>query len=417
MAPGEPTNFGNMYTSTTSTTTSTDTTTTSVWADGTSSAVVENWRLNFQNEYLMYQYPTVDDSDCCTNPVMSEEERKAAEEKEKAAEQKAENLLKEIVHRVVFNKYKKKGYIEVEGESGKVYRIWKDRQIEVFERTRRKGKKTERKLLHTICIESKEKIPSTDTVISKVLLARNDENRLNKIGRRFDPKDSLTIDVEDDVADGLIMGDRINEIPGEEVARRFAEAFGAQVESPNRQPESQQASRHDVERQMSDSDTGLRHRSAANNACMTREDFEQSLRMMRAAAVPPQHIHTLINQSPLLFARGRFSITRRPVSLTVDIELNVVVSGRVYTSHYLLRLSDLRRSRDDLLDCIVERMVRGTEQQIIENNQELRRAWVEYNGRYGNCEWCAWDIDTSAIEELRRSCGVHSHTAVEYNRA
>lgn len=132
---------------------------------------------------------------------MSPEEKKRQEERRKKrekeqkkkrfqflkAERKAQNLLKELVSEVDFHNYKKTGYIEVKLQSGKIVRIGRFTNDPVFDERQRRvlpdGRVKDLQVAH-LCIHGGEQedplIPPTDRVITKLLLAKNNEQEFFK---------------------------------------------------------------------------------------------------------------------------------------------------------------------------------------------------------------------------------------------
>jgi hypothetical protein len=103
------------------------------------------------------------------------------------AERKAQALLKEIVSEIDFRDYKQKGYLEVKLCSGKIVRIGRYANDLVFDAKKRKflpDGKIEDHQIASLCIHGGDHIdsaiPPTDRVITKFLLAKNNESEFFK---------------------------------------------------------------------------------------------------------------------------------------------------------------------------------------------------------------------------------------------
>jgi hypothetical protein len=129
------------------------------------------------------------------------------------AENKALLLLKKLVDQKEYEKYMKEGFIDVKASSGAVYRVWKDKMIDMYvpedtfkpieELGVRSGNSPTKeivekdlsniaranlsrtisqikyKLNRRLCIHSKDHIlPNADEVIAKIMLAKTDEHFL-----------------------------------------------------------------------------------------------------------------------------------------------------------------------------------------------------------------------------------------------
>jgi len=150
--------------------------------------------------------------------VFREKQQKGRQAERESAESKAQKLLKDMVNEVDFRKYKEKGYIIVKGESGRVYRIWSNTMIDVYELevhqqdylqhqedsqrriikpnriTAALLKEDKLTLRRKLCIHSPSKtLPDTDEVILKLLLARNDEKRLLEMSHHFMQNNKIAI--------------------------------------------------------------------------------------------------------------------------------------------------------------------------------------------------------------------------------
>lgn len=134
------------------------------------------------------------------NPMSPEEkkqkeERRKRQEKEQKknrlkflkAERGAQRLLRELVSEIDFRNYKRTGYIEARLESGKIVRIGRFINDPVFDPRERKilpdGRTRDLQVAH-LCIHGGDHqdplIPPTDRVITKLLLAKNDEKEFFK---------------------------------------------------------------------------------------------------------------------------------------------------------------------------------------------------------------------------------------------
>jgi len=115
-----------------------------------------------------------------------EEEARLAREKEereeKEAERKANVLLLELIGRVDYKKFCRSGYIDVEGNSGKVYRIRPRAMTKVFA-----GKDKLDVALESLCIAMKDStLPRGDEMVWKKLMIESNEEAFVKTANHFD---------------------------------------------------------------------------------------------------------------------------------------------------------------------------------------------------------------------------------------
>ena len=125
------------------------------------------------------------------------------------AERRAENFLKELVHEIDFRNYKEKGFIQVVGESGNIYRLYRDNKTEILKHKRFEnmeegelikrvdseeliGRAVNNRIISPgeevlasvkrLCIHSRRRaIPETDEVIARLLMIRHDERKFLKV--------------------------------------------------------------------------------------------------------------------------------------------------------------------------------------------------------------------------------------------
>ncbi|MBA7643206.1 hypothetical protein ES703_50925 [subsurface metagenome] len=116
----------------------------------------------------------------------SEEEARLAHEeekrKEKEAEHKAKVLLLELIGHVDYKKFCRAGYIDVEGNSGKIYRISPRAMTKVFA-----GKDKLDVKLESLCIETRDRaLPEADEMVWKKLMVESDEKAFVETANHFD---------------------------------------------------------------------------------------------------------------------------------------------------------------------------------------------------------------------------------------
>lgn len=108
------------------------------------------------------------------------ENREREKEKQKA-EEKARKLLSELISKSDYKKFCKSGYVDVEGKSGRIYRIEPRRQIKVFD-----GKDKLDVAIESLCITTPNYyLPEADEIIWKKLLIEADEEEFLKIANHF----------------------------------------------------------------------------------------------------------------------------------------------------------------------------------------------------------------------------------------
>lgn len=108
------------------------------------------------------------------------ENRKREKEKQKA-KRKAERLLFELIGKSEYGKFCKSGYVDVEGKSGRIYRIEPRRQIKVFD-----GKDKLDVAIESLCIMTPNYyLPEADEIIWKKLLIEADEEEFLKVANHF----------------------------------------------------------------------------------------------------------------------------------------------------------------------------------------------------------------------------------------
>jgi hypothetical protein len=108
-------------------------------------------------------------------------EREAAEAKKKAAsEKKARKLLAEMIGRVAFKLYRKRGYHEFLSEFGRRYRLKPGTMIEAM--VGNFGDKVD----HRLCIHSDYSygLPPTDQLVQQLLLLSSDEKYVLKTANK-----------------------------------------------------------------------------------------------------------------------------------------------------------------------------------------------------------------------------------------
>lgn len=108
------------------------------------------------------------------------ENRKREKEKQRA-ERKARRLLFELIGKSEYREFCKSGYVDVEGKSGKIYRIEPRHQIKVFD-----GKDKLDVAIESLCITTPNYyLPKADEIIWKKLLIEADEEELLKVANHF----------------------------------------------------------------------------------------------------------------------------------------------------------------------------------------------------------------------------------------
>lgn len=95
---------------------------------------------------------------------------------EKKALKKAKRLLKELIGKTDYNKFCKSGYVDVEGKSGRVYRIKGEGHIEVFG-----GKDNLDVAIDSLCIVTNDELVPEDNVVWRKLLVEADEAMLLEV--------------------------------------------------------------------------------------------------------------------------------------------------------------------------------------------------------------------------------------------
>lgn len=114
-----------------------------------------------------------------------EEARLAREREEEREEEKAEHkaqvLLLELIGRVDYKKFCRAGYMDVEGNSGKVYRISPGAMTRVFA-----GKDKLDVELESLCIVMQDRsLPKADEMVWKKLMIESDEKTFVKTANHF----------------------------------------------------------------------------------------------------------------------------------------------------------------------------------------------------------------------------------------
>ena len=101
---------------------------------------------------------------------------------EKEAEHKAKVLLLELIGRVDYKKFCRAGYMDVEGNSGKIFRIKPGSMTKVFA-----GKDKLDVALESLCIEMKDRaLPEADEMVWKKLMIESDEKAFFETANHFD---------------------------------------------------------------------------------------------------------------------------------------------------------------------------------------------------------------------------------------
>ena len=102
------------------------------------------------------------------------EEYRVAEEarrkEREAADTKAEALFRDIYGDIEAQRLRERGYFEIVGRSGTVYRLRKGQKIEVLERQNGVDK-----TMHKLCIHHGFEIPSMDTLVHQALMLATPE--------------------------------------------------------------------------------------------------------------------------------------------------------------------------------------------------------------------------------------------------
>jgi len=117
----------------------------------------------------------------------SEEEARLAHEEEKRKEEEAEHkakvLLLELIGRVDYKKFCRAGYVDVEGNSGKIFRIKPGAMTKVFA-----GKDKLDVALESLCIAMRDRdLPEADEMVWKKLMIESDEKAFVEVANHFDP--------------------------------------------------------------------------------------------------------------------------------------------------------------------------------------------------------------------------------------
>ena len=165
------------------------------YVDGTTSAdsTWTTWSITTSSDNTTW---TSWSGDCDTEPLPEtdeqrvererqeaewERERKSEEKKQKNAEKKAKKLLMGLISKADYRKFCDLGYIDVEGKSGKLYRIEPGCQVKVFE------SKTKLNIyIDSLCILTEDtNLPLADEVIWKKLMVEANEKQLLKIANHF----------------------------------------------------------------------------------------------------------------------------------------------------------------------------------------------------------------------------------------
>lgn len=106
--------------------------------------------------------------------------RKEAERRAQLAEQRAEQLFKQIVDAEEFEAYRQRGYHDVNGDDGLIYRLQPGREIKVLD------PETDAHL-HNLCIHHRysDKLPAVDTLISQRLCVLHDLPGLREVANQW----------------------------------------------------------------------------------------------------------------------------------------------------------------------------------------------------------------------------------------
>lgn len=111
------------------------------------------------------------------------------------AEERAHELLKSMLTKKQFEIYKDEGFVIIKGTRGRIYKVRKKDMITVVQN--QKGLKTKN---YRLCLEPREygSICPTDEVIAKIKLIQADEDKLHKLGNKFDDYDGHNLTVNPD---------------------------------------------------------------------------------------------------------------------------------------------------------------------------------------------------------------------------
>jgi len=171
-----------------------------IWAEESTAKTFYYWSSDQEVSGVDHGGPTLDvypgrtvvqeqkpepEEDKLAREKSEEEARLAREEekrREKEAEHKAKVLLLELIGRVDYKKFCRAGYVDVEGNSGKIYRIKPGAMTKVFA-----GKDKLDVALESLCIEMRDRaLPEADEMVWKKLMIESGEKAFVKTANHFD---------------------------------------------------------------------------------------------------------------------------------------------------------------------------------------------------------------------------------------
>ncbi len=171
------------------------------WAEESTAATFYYWSSDQEVSGVDHGSPTLDVYPGRTvvqepEPELTVEEARLAREEEerfkqlrikekreaKEAEHKAKVLLLELIGRIDYKKFCRAGYMDVEGNSGKIYRISPRSMTKVFA-----GKDKLDVALESLCIIMKDRaLPRADEMVWKKLMIESDEKAFVETANHFD---------------------------------------------------------------------------------------------------------------------------------------------------------------------------------------------------------------------------------------
>lgn len=179
-------------------------TTWTIWAEESTARTFYYWSSDQEVSGVDHDGPALDrytppeytPPESAPEPELTAEEARLAREEEarfeqlrikdkkkaKEAEHKAKVLLLELIGRMDYKKFCRAGYIDVDGNSGKIYRISPRAMTKVFA-----GKDKLDVKLESLCIEMRDRaLPEADEMVWKKLMIESDEKAFAKTANHFD---------------------------------------------------------------------------------------------------------------------------------------------------------------------------------------------------------------------------------------